>query len=80
MTTETWILTEEVDSMQRRNEFEELIEHIRYQVEEARVNQYIQKAVSNMGEQNDLKEIIRTIADASQGEDFVIRITIDING
>lgn len=66
--------------MQERNEFEELIEHIRYQVEEARVNQYIHRAVSDMGEQNDLKEIIRTIADASQGEDFVIRITISVNG
>ncbi len=66
--------------MQGRNEFEELIEHIRYQVEEARVNQYIHRAVSDMGEQNDLKAIIKTIADASQGEDFVIRITISVNG
>ena len=80
----TWIknyqMIEEEDSMQGRNEFEELIEHIRYQVEEERINHYIHRALGNMDKNSDLKKIIKTIADESHGEDFVIRINIEING
>lgn len=79
MTTEIFQMTEEDVNMQR-NEFEELIEHIRYQVEEERVNHYIHRAVSNMDEKIDLKDVIKAIVDEAHEEDFVIRISIEING
>lgn len=79
MTTEIFQMTEEDVNMQR-NEFEELIEHIRYQVEEERVNHYIHRAVSNMDEKIDLKDVIKAIVDEAHEEDFVIRINIEING
>ncbi len=72
-------MTEE-DVNMHGNEFEELIEHIRYQVEEERVNHYIHRAVSNMDKKSDLKDVIKAIVDEAHEEDFVIRISIEING